>query len=260
MKPLLEIENVSKVFKATEPNGGSAAHKAVDDVTLALHAGETLSIVGGSGSGKTTLARIAMAMVPATSGTVRLLGEDLSTYKRLQIARVAQMIFQDPYSSLNERRTVRQNIALPLDAQGVRGAARDTRVAAMLDLVRLPAEMGQRYPRALSGGQRQRVAIARALVTEPRLLVCDEPTSALDVSIQAEIIELLRAIQHDLQTAMLFISHDLAVVASLSHRIAVMCKGRVVEMGPVADVIHRPQHPYSVELISSIPNLIRMSH
>jgi len=233
----LAVTNLRKVFERPVSLFRREALVAVDDVTFTVAPAETLAVVGESGSGKSTVAKMAIGLSTPSSGTISIEGRDSREFSRRELSRAMQMIFQDPYSSLNERRTVGDNIAMPLDAQGVAGSARRRRVAEVAELARVPSIALTRSPRDLSGGQRQRVAIARALATQPRILICDEPTSALDVSIQAEILELLRNLQAELSMAMLFISHDLAVVQDISSRIVVMRHGRVVETGATDEVL-----------------------
>ena len=225
---------------------------AVQDVTLDLRRGEVLAIVGESGSGKTTLARMLLGLLPATSGAVMLDGKPITDYSAHDIARRIQPIFQDPYSSLNPRKTVHQIVSAPLQVHALEhGDERRRRVDEMLDKVGLSRRQGQSYPNQLSGGQRQRVAIARALVMKPTIVVCDEPTSALDVSVQAQILNLLSDLRRELGVTYLFISHDLAVVRHMADRVAVMYLGRIVESGRAADIFDDPRHPYARALLAS---------
>ncbi|MFD5419387.1 ABC transporter ATP-binding protein [Streptomyces sp. NPDC127069] len=255
--PLLEVTGLRKTFPGRGRRGRRDPLTALDGVDLVLHPGETLGIVGESGSGKSTLARTIVQVHEPTSGAVRFRGRELSgaspeTSRALR--REVQMVFQDPFSSLNPRMTVGQIIAEPLIAHGLGDRAqRAERVAALLRQVGLDPEAAGRHPRAFSGGQRQRIGIARALAPEPSVLICDEPVSALDVSVQAQVVNLLTDLQRDLGLALLFIAHDLAVVRQISHRIAVMHRGQVVETGPADEVCTRPAHPYTRALLGSVP-------
>jgi peptide/nickel transport system ATP-binding protein len=229
---------------------------AVDGVDLSVKRGETFALVGESGSGKTTLAKILLGLDTPTSGEVFLDGKPLAESGRRERARLIQPIFQDPYSSLNPRRTVAEIIERPLVIHGMgtrderRKSVRDT-----MDLVGLPQRMLHNYPNQMSGGQRQRVAIARALVTRPEIIVCDEPTSALDVSVQAQILNLLVDLQQELRLTYFLITHDLAVVHQTASRIAVMRNGRIVETGPARAVLGAPKEEYTRLLLSSVPRL-----
>jgi oligopeptide transport system ATP-binding protein len=237
--------------------------KAVDGVSFAIKRGETLGLVGESGCGKTTVGKAIMRLVDATSGEIvfrRKSGEvvDLVPLARGQMRPVRseiQMIFQDPYSSLNPRWTVGDIVAEPLTVhrREMTPAQRDERVAWLLKKVGLTPEQAFRYPHEFSGGQRQRVGIARALATEPALLIADEPVSALDVSIQAQVINLMVDLQHEFGLTYLFIAHDLSVVEHISHRIAVMYLGNVMEVGPAREVYNNPIHPYAKALLSAVP-------
>ncbi len=235
----------------------AGAVRAVDGVTLDIHRGETLGLVGESGSGKSTTARTLLRLTPATSGSVLFAGEELTTMNAgdmRSVRRRMQMIFQDPYASLNPRHTVARIVREPLDIFDIGSpGARTERVLELLDLVGLEAEHADRYPSEFSGGQRQRVGIARALATSPELVVADEPISALDVSIQAQIVNLLADLKHELGLTYLFIAHDLSMVRHLSDRVAVMYLGRLVEVGPTAEVFSRTLHPYTRGLMSAIP-------
>jgi oligopeptide/dipeptide ABC transporter ATP-binding protein len=230
--------------------------RAVAGVSFTVDEGETLGLVGESGCGKSTTGRAVLRLVPAESGSVRLGGRDLLSLsgRALQKARrEAQMIFQDPYASLDPRMTVAESVAEPLRIHGIAATAREAapEVARLLGEVGLSAEHAGRHPHELSGGQRQRVGIARALALRPRLLFADEPVSALDVSVRAQIVELFAALQREHGMAMIFAAHDLAVVRRLAHRVAVMYLGRIVEHGPVAEVFGAPAHPYARALLAA---------
>ncbi|GAA3846400.1 ABC transporter ATP-binding protein [Saccharothrix violaceirubra] len=250
-EPLLEAVGISKRFRAPDRTW----YDAVKDVSFTLHRGETLGLVGESGSGKTTAARIALGLVAPDAGEVRFQDQawsSLSERARRPRRRAIQTVHQDPLGSFDPRYTVERLIAEALPRDG------RARVAELLDQVGLPKSLLRRRPRELSGGQRQRVSIARALATGPDVLVCDEPVSALDVSIQAQILDLLRDLRHETGTAMLFISHDLAVVRHVSDRVAVMKDGAIVESGPVDDLFDHPRHPYTRELLAALPTTARI--
>jgi peptide/nickel transport system ATP-binding protein len=254
--PVLKVENVTKSFAS----GGlfrRERHKAVDDVSLEIAAGETLALVGESGSGKSTLGRTIVRLEKIDRGRLLLDGEDVGKARGAglrALRRKVQIVFQDPYASLDPRMTVGEAVAEPLVIQGLlRGAAAQERSRSLLEEVGLSAGFAGRYPHQLSGGQRQRVAIARAIGVNPRLLVADEPTSSLDVSVQARVLELLAALQERLGLSYLFITHDLSVVRRIAHRVAVMRAGRIVEFGPAHAVLLSPQHPYTRALIDAAP-------
>lgn len=257
---LLEARDLSVVFDL--PGKGflrpAESLTAVDHISFTLAAGETLGIVGESGSGKSTLARSLVGMQVASSGQVFFDGQDvthldLNGWRRLR--RAIQMVFQDPLASLNPRMTIGENIAEPLVNlfPEFDQAERSERVAEILPRVGLDAAMINRYPHEFSGGQCQRVGIARALVVRPRILICDEVVSALDVTIQAQIIALLKELREELDLAMLFIAHDLAVVKDISERVLVMQKGQVMESGATASLFENPQHPYTQSLLAAVP-------
>jgi len=234
--------------------------KAVDGVTLAVPEGRTLALVGESGSGKTTVGKAILQLIRPTAGSVRYEGAELTTLGRagLQRYRAAmQIVFQDPYASLNPRMRVAEILTEGMRSLGVGAGEADRwrRIDALLDQVGLPAAAKGRYPHEFSGGQRQRIAIARALAVEPKLIVCDEPTSALDVSVQAQILNLLRSLQERLGLAYLFITHNLAVVEYLAHEVAVMTEGRIVEQGPAGEVLRAPRHPYTRALLDAVPKV-----
>jgi oligopeptide transport system ATP-binding protein len=256
----LQIENLKTHFpveRGTVIRRRIGTVRAVDGVSLALARGEILGLVGESGCGKSTLGRTILQLIPPTEGTVVLAGKHLTqlNHQALRAARSEfQMIFQDPYASLNPRMTVFDALAEALRAhRPIPAAELNQRVAALLQKVGLSPRFVKKYPHEFSGGQRQRIAIARALAVEPRLIIADEPVSALDVSIQAQIINLLAKLSREMQLTMIFISHDLSVVKHISDRIAVMYLGRIVELGPAAEVFERPLHPYTKALVSAVP-------
>ena len=249
---------ISGAYKHFPVGGfGGLAVRAVDGVDLTIRRGETLGLVGESGCGKSTLARLVTGLLPATAGSITFDGDDITRMRGGRLRRVRrkmQMIFQDPFASLDPRMTVGDILQEPLDNFGI-GSLRDRRrrVQELLRLVGLNPNFTNRYPHEFSGGQRQRIGIARALAVNPSFVVCDEAVSALDVSIQAQIINLLQDLQKEFQLTYLFIAHDLAVVRHLSDRIAVMYLGKVVETAGRNDIYERPQHPYTKALLSSIP-------
>ncbi|MCU7371698.1 ATP-binding cassette domain-containing protein [Paucibacter sp. O1-1] len=225
---------------------------AVDNISLRIRRGETLGLVGESGCGKSTLAKILLGLLKPSAGNVLVDGKEVNPRERRALARRIQPIFQDPYSSLNPRRTVADSVGVPLRLHRVGTAAeQQASVKKMLDLVGLPERTHGQYPSQLSGGQRQRVAIARALVLRPDILICDEPTSALDVSVQAQILNLLMDLKAEFGLTYLFISHDLGVVEHLVDRVAVMYKGQIVELGPREQIFDRPAHAYTRRLLAS---------
>ncbi len=260
----LEIKNLHTHF--TQRTGSffsPTKHvvRAVDGVSLRLEKGEILGLVGESGCGKSTLSRAIMQLVPATSGSVLLDGENLSTLPPNEVRKRRldfQMVFQDPYASLNPRMTIFSTLAEAVRQRHpkLRGDALFQRVEALMATVGLDAKVMRKYPHEFSGGQRQRIAIARALAPEPKLIIADEPVSALDVSIQSQILNLIKSLQRDLGLTMIFISHDLGVVHYIADRIAVMYEGKIVESGPAGKVFHEPEADYTKRLLESVPKLV----
>jgi oligopeptide transport system ATP-binding protein len=256
---LLEVRGLKKYFSIRGGFFGreQGAVRAVDGVTFWLGRSETLGLVGESGSGKTTAGRTLLRLIEPTAGSARFEGVDIFAMERRELQsmrRRAQIVFQDPFASLNPRMTVGDTIREVLKVHRLaKGKAAETRVRELLQLVGLTPAHADRYPHEFSGGQRQRIGIARALSVEPDFIVCDEPVSALDVSVQAQVLNLLEELQHKLGLAYLFIAHDLSVVEHVSDRIAVMYLGRIVEMGEAGDVINDPKHPYTRALLSAVP-------
>ena len=258
--PILEVEHLVKYFPIKSGiffDRTVASVKAVDDVSLTLHEGETLGLVGESGCGKSTLCRTIIQLLDPTSGSVKYRGKEiigLSRKKLEPIRREIQMIFQDPYASLNPHKRVGQIIGDPLQLHGLASGTQLRReVQQLMDRVGLQPEHYNRYPHEFSGGQRQRIGIARALALRPKLIIADEPVSALDVSIQAQIINLLEDLQDEFNLSYIFVAHDLGVVRHVSDRIAVMYLGKIVERSPAEVLYDRPIHPYSVALLSAVP-------
>ncbi len=258
--PLLQVNDLKKHFpvKTGLFNRKSEFVYAVDGVSFEIARGETLSLVGESGCGKSTVGRAILRLFEITSGQVILDGQridDASPATMRQMRRRVQVVFQDPFSSLNPRMRVRDILAEPIRNFGLVKSAEDleVRVTALMDTVRLPREALNRRPHEFSGGQRQRIGIARALAAEPELIVCDEAVSALDVSVKAQIVNLLQDLQSEFGLALLFISHDLAIVEHMTHRVAVMYLGKMVEVAPRREIFAAPRHPYTKALLSAVP-------
>jgi ABC-type glutathione transport system ATPase component len=259
MQRLLEVDRLCVDF----PGKGWRAdpHRVLEDVSFGIRAGETLGLVGESGSGKTTIGRAVLGLVGATSGVIRFDGRDIThatRRKRRALARDIQVVFQDPYTSLNPSMTIESILTEPLTTAGVPRADAARRVRTLLDRVHLPADAAHRLPREFSGGQRQRIAIARAIAPGPRLIVCDEPVSALDLTTQARVLDLFVEIQESSVdegggVAYLFVSHDLGVVRHISHNVMVLYRGDIVEIGRADEVTARPKHPYTRKLLVSAP-------
>ncbi len=251
---LLRVENLvvdyaGKGFRARK-------FRALTDINISIGQGETLGLVGESGSGKTTLGRAVLGLAPVSGGRITFEGQDISHATRRQrrvLSRDMQVVFQDPYTSLNPALEIGAILAEPLGVQGMEASAARKRVKELLDQVGLPSDALHRLPREFSGGQRQRVAIARALALSPKLIVCDEPVSALDLSTQARVLDLFLQIQKDTGVSYLFVSHDLDVVRHISHRVAVMYRGEIVEQGPAEVVTRSPEHPYTQRLLLASP-------
>jgi len=259
----LEIKNLTKHFLLNNDvlsrlSGKTRTLKAVDDISFFIKPGETLGLVGESGCGKSTTARLITRLIEPSSGTMLLNGEDLLAFppsRMLAMRKTIQLVFQDPYSSLNPRKTVMQILSRPLEVHNLAHgwAAKRRQVLHLLRLVGLGVEHADRYPHEFSGGQRQRLAIARALAVNPQLIIGDEPVSALDVSIQAQILNLFRELQEELKLTYLFIAHDLSVIRHISDRVAVMYVGKIVEMGTVQEIFTHPRHPYTHALLAAVP-------
>jgi len=266
--PLVEIEGLTRVFDLSKrwlnrvlEGSGRITLTAVDHVGLAIPRGETYALVGESGSGKSTIAKMAVGLLPPSAGSVRIVGVDIwrerDTATLRGVRRRIQMIFQDPYASLNPRWRVGAIVAEPIKAFDLisERAAREARVGELLSLVGLDARDARKFPHEFSGGQRQRIAIARALASNPEFIVCDEPTSALDVSVQAQVLNLLRELQQRLGLTYLFISHNLAVVRHVATRVGVLYLGRLVEEAPAKTLFAEPRHPYTRMLLDSVPDI-----
>ncbi|EEW92774.1 ABC transporter ATP-binding protein [Granulicatella elegans] len=252
-RKLVEVKGLKCYFGSSSKQ----VVKAVDDISFEIFEGETFGLVGESGSGKSTTGRSILRLNDATDGQILFDGKEIPTKTKdlKDFRKQAQMIFQDPYASLNGRMKVRDIIAEGMDIHGIvkTRAERDVKVNELLKMVGLNPEHANRYPHEFSGGQRQRIGIARALAVNPRFIVCDEPISALDVSIQAQIVNLLKKLQKEQQLTYLFIAHDLSMVKYISDRIAVMYQGKIVELGTADAVYHQPFHPYTKSLLSAIP-------
>ncbi len=253
-RPLLETRDVTKTYTVSAGMfRGKRPLRAVNGVSVRVDRGTVLGLVGESGCGKTTMARLILGLEKVSGGEILLGGDPVSALPRAEIARRVQPVFQDPYASLNPRKTVASIITLPLRALGIgTRSEQDRKVDEIMEVVGLPRRLKHSYPNQLSGGQRQRVAVARALITRPGLVLCDEPTSALDVSVQAQILNLLMELQRELGLTYILISHDLAVVEHMATRVAVMYLGRVVEEAPTAELFRRPLHPYTRALLDSV--------
>ena len=253
-RPLLTVDDLIVEF----PSKGfrAAPFRALDGVSIRIGRSETLGLVGESGSGKTTLGRAILGLAPVTAGRISFDGRDIShtgRRERRRLSRDVQVVFQDPYTSLNPSMTIGDILAEPLQVQGRTGVQARRRVQEMLDEVNMPRDATERLPREFSGGQRQRIAIARALSVGPKLIVCDEPVSALDLSTQARVLDLFLQIQRDTGVSYLFVSHDLDVVRHLSHRVAVMYQGKIVEQGEALTVTENPTDPYTQRLLLASP-------
>lgn len=259
-QPLVSVQNLSKIYGGEKRllGGNVPALKAVNDVSFDVAPGETLGLVGESGSGKSTTGRVLLQLEAPTSGDILYKGQNITGLSKSLLKpyrRDMQIIFQDPYASLNPRMTVGEFVAEPLDVHDLGGnrSERQDRVAGLFKKVGLDPSFMKRYPHEFSGGQRQRVNIARAIALEPAFIVADEPITALDVSIQAQIVNLFQDLQDELGLAYLFIAHDLSMIRYLCHRVAVMLRGRIVEIGPCEAIFENPQHPYTQALLSAIP-------
>ncbi|MBX9592525.1 MAG: ATP-binding cassette domain-containing protein [Hyphomonadaceae bacterium] len=252
--PMLEARDVSRTFRvSTGLLKPKRTLQAVEGVSLLVRPGEVVGLVGESGCGKTTLARMLLGLLPPTDGEIRVVGRPTAALPRRTIAQLVQPVFQDPYSSLNPRKSIGAIITLPLRVQGGSDSATwRAQVEEMMERVGLARSLYDNYPSQLSGGQRQRVAIARALINRPRLVICDEPTSALDVSVQSQILNLLQELRRDLGLTYLLISHNLAVVEHMATRVAVMYLGRIVEEADTDALFRAPKHPYTQALLASV--------
>jgi peptide/nickel transport system ATP-binding protein len=268
VETLVQVHNLRRVFDLSKPwlnrlieRQGRVKLTAVDDVSFSIRRGETYALVGESGSGKSTIAKMIVGLLPPTAGSVEIAGTDVwashSADEQRRMRRRIQMIFQDPFASLNPRWRVGAIVAEPIKAFGLAGNARDRseRVGELLSLVGLDPRDAQKFPHEFSGGQRQRIAIARALASEPDFIVCDEPTSALDVSVQAQVLNLLRDLQKRLGLTYLFISHNLAVVRHMAGRVGVLYLGRLVEEAPARQLFSDPKHPYTQMLLDAVPDI-----
>ena len=250
-EPLLRAENV-----VVEYGSRRKPNRVLHEVSLEIGAGECVGLVGESGSGKSTLGKAILGLVPVAGGRITFDGRDITHLKgreRRELASDIQVVFQDPYGSLNPMMTIGEILSEPLSTAGTPRSEARTIVGEMLERVNLPASVIDRYPSEFSGGQRQRIAIARALVRKPRLIICDEPVSALDLTTQATVLDLLIELQRDIGVSYLFVSHDLGVVRRICHRVAVMYRGKLVEIGEGEQVTRDPQHPYSRRLLAASP-------
>ena len=259
--PMLEVRHLVKYFAVREIQGLKMSHgtvKAVDDISFTLHEGDTLGLVGESGCGKSTTSRLITCLDKPTAGSIRFRGEEISTLREKDLRplrRQIQLIFQDPYSSLNPRHTVGAILRTPLRVHGLAKGREKARVQELLELVGLNPEHINRYPSEFSGGQRQRIGIARALAVEPKLIIADEPVSALDVSVQAQVMNLLTNLRQELNLSFIFIAHDLGVIRHFCDDVAVMYLGKIVEQGSKAQIYGEPQHPYTQALLSAAPDI-----
>lgn len=254
-RPLLEVTDLRVEFPQRTRRSGSM--RAVDGVSFSMAPGETLGLVGESGSGKSTVGRAVLGLLTPTGGTIRLAGQDITGHRAgasAKIARLMQVVFQDPFGSLNPSRTIGKTLTEPLEVQRQMTAEQSVaEVQRLLDSVRLPKDAAARYPHGFSGGQRQRIAIARALATSPELVICDEAVSALDLVTRAQVLNLLTKLQRETGVSLLFIAHDLPIVSHLARRTAVLYRGRIMEQGPAEEIHHRPLHPYTRALLAAVP-------
>lgn len=252
-EPLLFVDGVTVDYPGKKR---TASFRALSNVSMTIAAGETVGLVGESGSGKTTLGRSVLGLAPVSKGSIRFDGKEIANIGRKDrraLSSDIQVVFQDPYSSLNPKKTVMDTLSEPLLVTGTSRQDAERRITELLDYVYLPADAATRLPNEFSGGQRQRIAIARALCRSPRLIVCDEPVSALDLTTQARVLDLFVEIQERTGVAYLFVTHDLSVVRHVSHRVAVMLRGELVETGDSEKVTTEPDHPYTRELLLSAP-------
>ncbi|HHX37025.1 MAG TPA: ABC transporter ATP-binding protein [Clostridiaceae bacterium] len=254
-QPLVEVQNLKQYFKVRRGFLRSIDLKAVDDVSFTINEGETLGLVGESGCGKTTVGRSMLHLLKPTAGTIKFRGEEITEKNIYDYRKSMQMVFQDPYSSLNPRMTVSDIVGEPLDIHKLYKTRkeRDERVQELMELVGLNSEHATRYAHEFSGGQRQRIGIARALAVRPEFIICDESVSALDVSIQAQILNMFKDLQEQLNLAYLFIAHDILVVNYMSDRVAVMYLGKIIEIAETNEIVHNATHPYTQSLLSAVP-------
>ncbi len=261
MSTLLEVNNIKKHFPIKNENFFSREKpvlKAVDGISFSIEAGETLGLVGESGCGKSTAGRVMLKLLEPTEGEIFFKGENITSFRGEELRKLRkdmQIIFQDPYASLNPRKTIEQTITEPMKIFNIPKNERQKKLKRLLDVVGLSSYHKSRYPHEFSGGQRQRIGIARSLALEPELVICDEPVSALDVSIQAQVINLMEDLQDEFNLTYIFIAHDLSVVHHISDRVAVMYLGELVEIGDVAEVYQNPKHPYTQALLSAVPEV-----